>query len=129
MKGLLPLIAALLAASTLEEATDLVGAFAVVMHPSNRARDLHLRDLTSLFEGVNREWPSNSGVVLVERDAGSAPFRYVMGRLLNTTPGEYKRSLQNIEYRVESPVSLKILKSDSTACQYVFQRAVCHRDY
>jgi hypothetical protein len=43
-----------------------------------------------------------------------------MGRLLNTTPGEYKRSLQNIEYRGDLPVSIKILNSDAAACQFVF---------
>jgi hypothetical protein len=57
-----------------------------------------------MFEGGSRQWPNRSGVVLVERDAGSATFRYLMGRLLNTTPGGYKRSLQNIEYRGEAPV-------------------------
>jgi hypothetical protein len=43
-----------------------------------------------------------------------------MGRLLNTTPGEYRRHLQNIEYRGEAPVSIKILNSDEAACQFVF---------
>ena len=116
----LRLIAALLMAPTLPYAAEPAVGFAAVVHPSNATRDLRLRDLTSLFEGANRQWPNRSGVVLVERDAGSAPFRYLMGRLLNTTPGEYKRSLQNIEYRGETPVSIKILNSDAAACQYVF---------
>jgi hypothetical protein len=120
MGRVLRLIAALLVASTLQYAADPAAAFAAVVHPSNATRDLLLRDLTSLFEGANRQWPNRSGVVLVERDAGSAPFRYLMGRLLNTTPGEYKRSLQNIEYRGETPVSVKILNSDAAACQFVF---------
>jgi hypothetical protein len=120
MGRLLRLMAALLVAPTLHYAVEPAAAFAAVVHPSNATRDLRLRDLTSLFEGANRQWPNRSGVVLVERDAGSAPFRYLMGRLLNTTPGEYKRSLQNIEYRGETPVSIKILNSDAAACQYVF---------
>ena len=120
MGRVLRLIAALLVAPLLDYAADPAAAFAAVVHPSNPARDLHLRDLTSLFEGANRQWPNRSGVVLVERDAGSAPFRYLMGRLLNTTPGEYKRSLQNIEYRGDTPVSVKILNSDAAACQFVF---------
>jgi hypothetical protein len=95
-------------------------AFAAVVHPSNSARGLRLRDITSLFEGLNREWSNRTSVVLVEREAGSAPFRYVMRRLLNTTPGEYKRRLQNIEYRGEAPASIKILNSDVAACQFVF---------
>ena|ERR1700722_10610472 len=116
----LALIATLLVASTLQYAAEPSAAFAAVVHPSNATRGLLLRDLTTLFEGANRQWPNRSGVVLVERDAGSAPFRYLMGRLLNTTPGEYKRSLQNIEYRGETPVSVKILNSDAAACQFVF---------
>jgi len=120
MGRVLQLIAALLVAPALEYAGEPAATFAAVVHPSNPARDLHLRDLASLFEGANRQWPNRSGVVLVERDAASAPFRYLMGRLLNTTPGEYRRSLQNIEYRGETPVSIKILNSDAAACQFVF---------
>jgi hypothetical protein len=120
MGRLLPLIAALLAAPTLYYAADPVGGFAAVVHQSNPTHNLRFRDLILLFQGASREWPTSTPVVLVERDAGSAPFRYLMGRLLNTTPGDYKRSLQNIEYRGEAPVSIKILNSDAAACQFVF---------
>jgi len=95
-------------------------SFAVVVHPSNTARDLPLRELASLFEGGNRRWPTNAPVVLVERDSPSAPFRYLMVHLLNTTAGEYKRRLQNIEYSGDAPVSIKILNSDAASCQFVF---------
>ena len=94
--------------------------FAAVVHPSNVTRDIRLRDLTSLFEGANRQWPNRSPVVLVERDATSAPYLYLMFHLLNTTPIEYKRSLQSIEYRGSAPVSVKILNSDRAACEFVF---------
>jgi hypothetical protein len=120
MRSLLLLVAALLAAPAPGDAADLARAFAAVVHPSNPARDLRLRDITSLFEGASRQWPNGSPVVLVERASGSTPYQYLIGRLLNTTPGEYKRSLQNIEYRGEAPVSIKILNSDAAACQFVF---------
>jgi len=120
MRRMIPLVAALLAAPLPHYGAEPAQAFAAVVHRSNPTRDMRLRDLTSLFGGTSRQWPNNSPVVLVERDAGSAPFRYLMGRLLNTTPGEYKRSLQNIEYRGEAPVSVKILNSDAAACQFVF---------
>jgi hypothetical protein len=120
MGRILQLIAALLAVPTLPYAADLVGGFAAVVHQSNPTHNLRFGDLLSMFEGDSRQWPNGSRVFLVERDAGSAPFRYLMGRLLNTTPGEYKRSLQNIEYRGEAPVSIKILNSDAAACQFVF---------
>jgi hypothetical protein len=120
MGRILQLIAALLAVPMLHYAADREGGFAAVVHQSNPTHNLRFRDLVQLFQGANREWPTSSAVVLVERDAGSAPFRYLMGRLLNTTPGEYKRSLQNIEYRGEAPVSIKILNSDAAACQFVF---------
>jgi hypothetical protein len=120
MGRILQLIAALLAASTLDYAAEPAPTFAAVVHQSNPTHNLRFRDLVLLFQGASREWPSSSAVVLVERDAGSAPFRFLMGRLLNTTPGEYKRSLQNIEYRGEAPVSIKTLNSDAAACQFVF---------
>jgi hypothetical protein len=120
MGRILRLIAALLAAPMLHFAADPAAGFAAVVHQSNAIHDLRFGDLLSMFEGARREWPNGSRVVLVERDAGSAPFRYLMGRLLNTTPGEYKRSLQNIEYRGGLPVSIKILNSDAVACQFVF---------
>jgi hypothetical protein len=120
MGRILQLIAALLAAPTLDYAAQPEGGFAAVVHQSNPTHNLRFGDLLSMFEGASRGWPNGSRVVLVERDAGSAPFRYLMGRLLNTTPGEYKRSLQNIEYRGEAPVSIKILNSDAAACQFVF---------
>src|SRR5580658_3216136 len=120
MGRILQLIAALLAVPALDYAADQAGGFAAVVHQSNPTHNLRFSDLLSMFEGANRDWPNSLRVVLVERDAGSAPFRYLMGRLLNTTPGEYKRSLQNIEYRGDLPVSIKILNSDAAACQFVF---------
>jgi len=120
MGRLLVLIAALWGAPPLDDAADAPRTFAAVVHESNPTHNLRFHDLLSTFEGATREWPNRSRVVLVERDAGSAPFRYLMGRLLNTTPGEYKRSLQNIEYRGDAPVSIKVLNSDAAACQFVF---------
>jgi len=115
---MLPLIVALLG-PMLQYGAEPARSFAAVVHQSNAINNLRFRDLLAMFEGTNREWPNGSSVVLVERDAGSAPFRYLMLRLLNTTPGEYKRSLQNIEYRGAAPVSIKILNSDAAACQFV----------
>ena len=122
MGRILPLIAALLVAPMLHSAAEPAPAFAAVVHQSNPTHNLRFGDLLSIFEGASRGWANGSRVVLVERDAGSAPFRYLMGRLLNTTPGEYKRSLQNIEYRGDLPVSIKILNSDAAACQDVYKR-------
>jgi|SRR5580658_3884431 hypothetical protein len=120
MGRLLPLMAALLGAAMSGQVGEPARAFAAVVHPSNPTHNLRFRDLLSLFQGVSRQWSNNTGVVLVERDAGSTPFQFLMGRLLNTTPGEYRQRLQNIEYRGEAPVSIKILNSDAAACQFVF---------
>jgi hypothetical protein len=119
MRRIFPLIAALAAAGMLDYAAEPARGFAAIVHPSNPTHDLRFRDLLALFQGSSRQWSNGSGVVLVERDAGSSPFQYLMGRLLNTTPGEYKRSLQNIEYRGEAPITIKILNSDTAACQFV----------
>jgi hypothetical protein len=120
MGRILQLMAALAAAPMLYYAAEPAAGFAAVVHRSNPTHNLRFGDLLSMFEGARREWPNESRVVLVERDAGSAPFRYLIGRLLNTTPGDYKRSLQNIEYRGDLPVSIKTLNSDAAACQFVF---------
>jgi hypothetical protein len=119
MRRTIPMLCALLAVTALDQAADPTGGFAAVVHPSNALRDLRLRELTSFFGGDNRRWPNRSAVVLVERDATSPPYHYLMAHLLNTTPGEYKRHLQNIEYSGETPVSIKILNSDAAACQFV----------
>jgi hypothetical protein len=95
-------------------------SFAAVVHPRNATRDMRLRDLTSLFGGASRQWPNSSPVVLVERNSTSAPYQYLMAHLLNTTAGEYKRRLQNIEYRGDAPIAIKTLNSDVAACQFVF---------
>jgi hypothetical protein len=116
----LQLIAGLLALPSLHYAADPARAFAAVVHQSNPSHNIRFRDLLSLFDGVSRQWPNGATVVLVERDAGSAPFLYMMGHLLNTTPGDYKRHLQDLEYRGEAPVLIKILNSDAAACQFVF---------
>jgi hypothetical protein len=125
MRRLLRLIAALLVAPFLNEAVEPSPAFAAVVHQANPTHNLRFGDLLSLFEGISRAWPSSPGpnsevVVLVERDAGSVPYQFLLGSLLNTTPKEYKRRLQDIEYRGEAPVSIKILNSDAAACQFVF---------
>jgi hypothetical protein len=120
MGRLLALMAALWGAPLLDHAADPPRTFAAVVHQSNSTHNLRFNDLLSIFEGATREWPNRSRVVLVERDAASAPFQYLIGRLLNTTPGGYRRSLQNIEYRGEAPVSIKVLNSDAAACQFVF---------
>jgi len=111
-------VAAVMAA--LDPAAEPPRAFAVVVHPSNPIRDIRLGDLTALFEGANRQWPNRAPVVLVERDSSSPPYQFLMGRLLNTTPGEYRRRVQNIEYRGEAPLAIKTLNSDASACQFVF---------
>jgi hypothetical protein len=94
--------------------------FAAVVHPSNPAHDMQFRDLLAFFDGISQRWPNGASVVLVERDSASTPYQYLMSRLLNTTAGEYKRRLQNIEYSGGTPVSIKILNSDGAACEFVF---------
>src|SRR5271165_746835 len=100
------LMAATMGLPEMPQAAEPALSFAAVVHPSNATRDIRVRDLTSLFGGVNRQWSNNSPVVLVERDSSSAPYRYLMAHLLNITAGEYKRRLQNIEYRGDAPVSI-----------------------
>lgn len=120
MGRLISLVAALTALPAPHWGAEPARTFAAVVHPSNPAHALQIRDLLALFDGVSRRWPNGASVVLVERDSGSSPFQYLMSRLLNTTAGEYKRRLQNIEYSGGTPVSIKTLNSDGAACEFVF---------
>jgi hypothetical protein len=98
------------------------------VHQSNPTHNLRFGDLLSMFEGASREWPNNSRVVLVERDAGSAPFRYLIGRLLNTTPGEYKRSLQTSSTGVKLAGLHQDPEQRCGGLPVCVQRAIGHRD-
>jgi hypothetical protein len=120
MRRTLQLLSTLAAMAALNPAAPPELGFATVVHPGNQARDMRLRDLTSLFEGANRQWPNGAAVVLVERNAASAPYQFLMSHLLNTTAMECKRRLQNIEYRGDGSVSVKVLNSDEAACQFVY---------
>lgn len=95
-------------------------SFAVVGHRSNPINNLRVTDLRAFFGGVVKQWPHGAKVVLVERDAESAPFRFLLRRILTMSAGEYKRSLASIEFRGEAPVTLKVLNSDAAACKFVF---------
>ena len=120
MGRMILLFATLLALPARNFAAEPARVFAAVVHQSNPTHTLHVHDLLALFDGASRRWSDGSAVVLVERDTGSAPLQYLLGSLLNTTPGEYKRRLQNIEYRGDAPVAVKILNSDAAACLFVF---------
>jgi hypothetical protein len=58
--------------------------------------------------------------VLVERDAGSAAFQFLLQHVLNMSATEYKRRLAGIEFAGEAPVTPKILNSEEAACKFVF---------
>jgi hypothetical protein len=97
-----------------------VASFAVVVHPSNPITGLRLRDLQAMFGGVTKQWKHGPKVVLIERQPESPSFRFLMGRVLNTSASEYKRNLASIEFKGETPVTVKILNSEATACKYMF---------
>jgi hypothetical protein len=94
--------------------------YAVVVHRSNPATSVRLAELRSLFTGATRQWPNGSKVVLVERETGSPVLGFLLEHILDMSPSEYKRRLENIEYMVDAPVTLKVLRSDEMACKFVF---------
>jgi hypothetical protein len=79
-----------------------------------------MRDLSAIFGGSVKQWQHGPKVVLIERQPESPSFRFLVARVLNTSASEYKRSLASIEFRGETPVTLKILNSEATACKYMF---------
>jgi hypothetical protein len=94
--------------------------FAVVVHRSNPNTNLRFTDVQAFFAGAVKQWPNGSKVVLVERDTGSAAYRFLLTRLLHMSATEYKRRLASIEFAGDAPVSIKILNSEEAACKFVF---------
>jgi len=97
-----------------------VASFVVVVHHSNPNTNLVLADVRAFFAGDAKQWPNGSKVVLVERDAGSAPYQFLLARILHMSVSEYKRRLESIEFGGATPVTLKILNSEEAACKFVF---------
>jgi hypothetical protein len=95
-------------------------SFAVIVHQSNPTKNMRVADLRAFFAGMNGKWPHGSKVVLVERDAGSAAFQFLMHNVLNMSAAEYKRRLASIEFAGEAPVNVKVLNSEEAACKFVF---------
>jgi len=95
-------------------------SFAVVEHRSNPVRELRFSELRAYFTGTATQWPDGSKVVLVERDPRSPAFQFLIDRLVKMSPRDYRRGLMNIEYRGETPVTLKILNTEGAACKFVF---------
>ncbi|HEX4593419.1 MAG TPA: hypothetical protein VH157_04045 [Bryobacteraceae bacterium] len=98
----------------------LSGSFAVVVHRSNPSSNFRLSDLRAFFSGEIKRWPGGMKVILVERDLESDVFRFLMQRVLNSTAVEYQRRLASIEFKGETPVTVRILNSDAALCKFVF---------
>lgn len=110
-----------IAAAILAEApTAAAQGFSVVVHPSNPVKNLSLTDLREMFRGTVTHWQSRTKIVLAQRGAGSPANGFLMGRLLNTSWQDYKRSLEGLEFMGQEPVIVRVLNSDAAACKFVF---------
>jgi len=96
------------------------GSFAVVVHRSNPTSSMRFTDLRAFFWGEIKQWPDGKKLVLVERDLESDVFRFLIQHVLSTTAVEYQRRLANIEFKGETPVTVRVLNSDAAACKFVF---------
>jgi ABC-type phosphate transport system substrate-binding protein len=112
------LLAAVVAVAALAGVVS--GSFAVVVHRSNPTSSIRLTDLRAFFWGEIKQWPHGVKVVLVDRDLESEVFRFLMHHVLNSTAVEYQRRLANIEFKGETPVTVRVLNSDGAACKFVF---------
>lgn len=95
-------------------------SFAVVVHRSNPNTNLRFSEIQGFFSGSAKQWPNGSKVVLVERNAGTPTYRFLLARILQMSATEYKRRLARIEFAGEAPVILKTLNSEEAACKFVF---------
>lgn len=94
--------------------------FSVVVHRSNPIVGLTLANLRDILSGAVTRWPNESRIVLAERSGGSPVNRFLMERILRTSWIDYKRSLEELEFRGQDPVILRVLNSDPAACKFVF---------
>jgi hypothetical protein len=108
------------AALAISALAGMESSFAVVVHRSNPTSSIRFVDLRAFFSGEIKQWPHGVKLVLVERDLESTVFRFLMQHVLNTTAVEYQRRLANIEFKGETPVTVRVLNSDAAACKFVF---------
>lgn len=94
--------------------------FSVVVHQSNPVSTLSVSGLRAIFSGAVTHWPNEAKIVLVHRAAGSPANQFLLGRFLNTSWQDYKRSLESLEFRGQEPVVVRVLNSDAAACKFVF---------
>lgn len=94
--------------------------FSVVVHRSNPVTNLSFSSLRDIFSGAVTHWPNQSRIVLAERSSDSRVNRFLMERFLKTSWIDYKRSLEELEFRGQDPVILRVLNSDPAACKFVF---------
>ena len=108
------------AALAISALAGMASSFAVVVHRSNPTSSIRFADLRAFFSGEIKQWPHGVKLVLAERDLESDVFRFLMQHVLNTTAVEYQRRLANIEFKGETPVTMRVLNSDAAACKFVF---------
>lgn len=59
-------------------------------------------------------------VTVVEREMGSPVLETVLRKCLKSSTQEYNRQLLELEFRGKRPVAIKTLRSDDSACAFVF---------
>jgi hypothetical protein len=116
----MPAMTLILLAAAILPASLPTDRFAIIVHQTNPTTGLRAVELNALFSGEARRWPNGSRVVLVERDSNSVGFNFLLHRVLNLSPSQYKRHLANIEFKGEEPVIVKVLNSGPAACRFVF---------
>ncbi len=94
--------------------------FSVVVHPSNTVGNLSAAGLRGIFVGTVTHWPNQTKIVLAHRGNESRANQFLMGRFLNTSWQDYKRSLESLEFSGQEPVIIRVLNSDPAACKFVF---------
>ena len=82
--------------------------------------NIEMAELRRLLLGEVRQWANQRRVTIVHRDQESAAYQTSLDLVTHMTAAEYRRFLLNQEFRGDEPVTLKVLNSASSACEFVF---------
>jgi ABC-type phosphate transport system substrate-binding protein len=93
---------------------------AVIVNVANSVEEITSNRLRDVLFGNTREWPSHRRITVVQREPGSAVAVSVLKMFLRMSAEEYNRCLLNLQFRGQQPLAIKVLLSDESACNFVF---------
>lgn len=93
---------------------------AVIANVQCPVSELSFRQIRGMLLGDIREWPNHRRVTVVQQDPSGPVAPAVLNFFLRMSAGDYNRHLLRMEFVGSEPPAMKILASDESACNFVF---------